>query len=197
MWLAFLVCQRYGASRVPHSCRLWKRGEFDSNLQTFNDLRFHSNANNKVIDKQCTSMLFYRVFAATQPRTVLTSLATACTPARGSNSHCNVFRINTYKSLSKQTTLTVIESYSYKKQGGGGVLWLTSSVLASPFRHSDVSYPVSLVVACPPGRVTLTKTAGSHPSKQAFWIEALGSRSLKTMSPDACRVKSFTWRRAQ
>src|SRR2546422_659052 len=56
--------------------------------------------------------------AATQPRTVLTSLPTACTPPRRSHSHRNVFRINTYKSLSKQTTLTVIESHSYKKHRG-------------------------------------------------------------------------------
>src|SRR5882672_12691379 len=63
-------------------------------------------------------MLFSRVFAATQPRTVLTSLPNACTPPRGSNSRRNIFRINTCKSLSKQTTLTVIESHSYRKQGG-------------------------------------------------------------------------------
>ncbi len=67
--------------------------------------------------------------AVTQPRTVLTSLATPCTPPRGSNARRNAFRINTCKSLSKQTTLTVIESYSYKKHRGWGVLWLTSSRL--------------------------------------------------------------------
>ncbi len=70
-------------------------------------------------------MLFSRVFAATQPRTIFMSLPTACAPPRGSNSHRNVFRINTYKSLSKQTTLTVMESHSYKKHGGRGLLWLT------------------------------------------------------------------------
>jgi len=86
-------------------------------FSTFNDLRFHSNANKKVIDKQCTFVLFSCVFAATQPRTVLTSLPNACTPPRESNSHRNVFRINTCKSLSKQTTLTAIESHSYKKHG--------------------------------------------------------------------------------
>src|SRR6266478_8457796 len=74
-------------------------------------------------------MLFSRVFAAAQPRTFFSSLPTACTPPRGSNSRRNAFRINTYKSLSKQTTLTVIESHSYKKHGGRGVLWLTSSRL--------------------------------------------------------------------
>ncbi len=123
-------------------------GELTLTFRSFNDLRFHSNANKKVIDTQCTSMLFYRVFvyteprsvstvhpacpelgrklrgeprsAATQPRTVLTSLPTACTPPRRSHSHRNIFRINTYKSLSKQTTLTVIESHSYKNIGGGG-----------------------------------------------------------------------------
>ncbi len=41
----------------------------------------------------------------------------------------NAFRINTCTSLSKQTTLTVIESHSYKKHRGWGVLWLTSSRL--------------------------------------------------------------------
>src|SRR6266478_3992136 len=71
-------------------------------------------------------MLFSRVFAAAQPRTFFSSLPTACTPPRGSKSRRNAFRINTYKSLSKQTTLTVIESHSYKKHGGRGVLRLTS-----------------------------------------------------------------------
>ncbi len=72
-------------------------------------------------------MLFSPVFActeprsaATPPRTVLTSLPTACTPPRGSKSHRKFFRINTYKSLSKQTTLTVVESHSYKKHRGWG-----------------------------------------------------------------------------
>ena len=41
----------------------------------------------------------------------------------------NLFRINTCKSLSKQTTLTLIESHSYKKGRGRGVLWLTSNVI--------------------------------------------------------------------
>src|SRR6266850_8377726 len=123
-------------------------GNLTLTLKSFNDLRFHSNANKKVIDKQCTSVLFSPVFAcleprsvctvypacpelgrelrgeprsaATQPRTALTSLPTACTRPRGSHSRRNVFRINTYKSLSKQTPLTVTESYSYKKPGGGG-----------------------------------------------------------------------------
>ncbi len=95
----------------------------------FNVLRFHSNANKKVIDTQCTFVLFSGVFAATQPRTVLTSLPNACTPPRGSNSRRNAFRINTFKSLSKQTTLTIIESHSYKKHRGWGVLWLTISRL--------------------------------------------------------------------
>src|SRR6266404_8092569 len=104
-------------------------GELTLTFRSFNDLRFHSNANKKVIDTQCTSMLFSRVFAATQPRTVLTSLPSACTPPRGPNSPRKAFRINTCKSLSKQTTLTVIESHSYKKHRGWGVLWLTNSRL--------------------------------------------------------------------
>src|SRR6267142_5103823 len=124
-------------------------------------------------------MLFFRVFSATQPRTVLTSLPNASTPPRGSHSRRNVFGINTYKSLSKQTTLTVIESYSYKKHRGWRVLWLTSSrfvvtgyslcthspLFAQIRRKSrplfskasalfQVPYPVSPVFA------TLTKIAG-------------------------------------
>src|SRR5882672_7220695 len=94
-------------------------GNLTLTFRSFNDLRFHSNANKKVIDTQYTFVLFSCVFAATQPRTVFTSLPNACTPPRGSHSRRNAFRINTYESLSKQTTLTVIESYSYKKQGGG------------------------------------------------------------------------------
>ena len=46
-------------------------GNLTLTFRSFNDLRFHSNANKKVIDTQCTSMLFSRVFAATQPRTCL------------------------------------------------------------------------------------------------------------------------------
>src|SRR5882724_9704584 len=38
-------------------------GEFALTFRSFNDLRFHSNANKKVIDTQCTFVLFYRVFA--------------------------------------------------------------------------------------------------------------------------------------
>jgi len=86
-------------------------------------------------------MLFSCVFAATQLRTVLTSLPNACTPPRGSNSRRNIFRINTCKSLSKQTTLTVIESHSCKKQGGWRVLWSTSSrlVASDNFLYSHFS----------------------------------------------------------
>ena len=134
------------AGGLPHPCgwRLRRPGRGKGwNLLTFksfNDLRFHSNASKKVIDTQCTFVLSSRVFActelrsvysvhpelrgeprsaATQPRTVLTSLATDCTPPCGSNSHRNVFRINTYKSLSKQTTLTLFRINTYEKQGGG------------------------------------------------------------------------------
>ncbi len=37
-------------------------------LRGFNDLRPHSNATNKVIDTQCTSVLFFPVFAYPKPR---------------------------------------------------------------------------------------------------------------------------------
>src|SRR6266850_1833592 len=89
-------------------------------------------------------MLFSRVFAATQPRTVLTSVPTACVPPRGSPSHRNVFRINTCKSLSKQTTLTVIESHSYKKHRGWGLLWLTRNLKRDfyPERPSGAEGPL-------------------------------------------------------
>src|SRR6266852_3244100 len=40
----------------------------------------------------------------------------------------NSFRMNTYKSLSKQTTLTPFRINTYEKQGGR-VLWLTRSLL--------------------------------------------------------------------
>ena len=40
-------------------------------FRSFNDLRFHSNANKKVIDTQCTSMLFFRVFARPQPASLI------------------------------------------------------------------------------------------------------------------------------
>ncbi len=42
-----------------------------------------------------------------------------------------LFRINTCKSLSKQTTLTPFRTYTYKKTGGRGVLWLTRFLLSS------------------------------------------------------------------
>src|SRR6266852_6151992 len=116
----------------------------------FNDLRFHSNANKTVIDTQCTSMLFSRVFAATQPRTVLTALATACKPPRGFHSRRNVFRINTYESsrkCCKQRTYRLAKSFrcnTYEKQGGGEVLWLTRnpiriSVLSDRRESKDLS----------------------------------------------------------
>jgi len=131
------------------------------------------------------------VFAVTQPRTVFTSLPSACTLPRGSNARCNAFRINTCKSLSKQTTLTVIESYSYKKHRGWRVLWLTSSRFVvtgySLCTHSPLfaqirrkfrplfskastlfhfPYPVSPVFA------TLTKTAGCIPTLPILELNA-------------------------
>jgi hypothetical protein len=64
-----------------------------------------------------------------------------------------LFRINTCKSLSKQTTLTLFRSHTYEKQGGGGVLWLTSPLLASAFIHANEStnYPlhVQFLTNCP------------------------------------------------
>ena len=89
-------------------------------------------------------MLFSRVFAATQPRTVFTPLPTASTPPRGSNSHRNLFRINTYKSLSKQTTLTVVESYSYKKHRGWGALLTRNPKMARVLRPGgDHKVPIA------------------------------------------------------
>src|SRR5882672_4295280 len=77
----------------------------------------------KVIDKQYTSVLFSLVFVYTEPRSVYTERR----PSRSLHFPLSLFdlpfppklfRINTCKSLSKQTTLTVIESHSYRKQGG-------------------------------------------------------------------------------
>ena len=71
------------------------------------------------------------------------------------------FRINTYKSVSKQSTLTPFRMNTYEKHRGGGLLWLTSlsggSVLLATekpptrehlFRKSRISYD-----SCRPARL--------------------------------------------
>jgi len=143
-------------------------------FRSFNDLRFHSNANKKVIDTQCTFVLFSCVFAATQPRTVFASLPSACTPPRGSNSHRNFFRINTYKSLSKQTTLTVIESHSYKKHRGWGALLTRNPKMAR------VCVPAGTIESPLPGISNPDRPDLSRPGR-----ELLGERRALFASPDS------------
>src|SRR6266478_2587326 len=69
------------------------------------------------------------------------------------NSPSKLFRINTCKSLSKQTTLTLFRINTYEKHGGRGVLWLTSSLPVSAFHRVGESqnYPlhVQLLTNCP------------------------------------------------
>ncbi len=63
------------------------------------------------------------------------------------------FRINTCKSLSKQTTLTLFRNIDLQKTGGRGVLWLTRhpSSGVCPERPSGVegSLPFSTKHVCP------------------------------------------------
>ena len=97
-------------------------------------------------------MLFFPVFANQHPRLLTLRLKgfvsfQFASPVVPSASHCpqfpahhppKLFRINTYKSLSKQTTLTLIESHSYKKHRRWGVLWLTRSLLPLTFCRTNV-----------------------------------------------------------
>src|SRR5882672_6013954 len=53
----------------------------------------------------------------------------------------NLFRINTCKSLSKQTTLTLFRINTYEKHRGVEMLWLTSSPLASASHRADEFCP--------------------------------------------------------
>src|SRR6266404_5150686 len=109
---------------------------WNSVLQTlppslFNAFPLHSNANKRVIGLRCTSMLFSPVFvhsdlrsATHRPRllsprpTVLAACPATPHHFRFSPLHLlvlsNFFRINTYKSLSKQTTLTFFRINTYK-----------------------------------------------------------------------------------
>src|SRR6266404_541674 len=118
---------------------------WNSVLQTlppslFNAFPLHSNANKRVIGLRCTSMLFSPVFvhsdlrsATHRPRllsprpTVLAACPATPHHFRFSPLHLlvlsNFFRINTYKSLSKQTTLTFFRINTYEKhRGEGGVM---------------------------------------------------------------------------
>jgi len=196
----WLTPRRLGAP----SLRCARVGNLTLTFRTFNDLRFHSNANKKVIDKQCTFMLFYRVFAATQPRTVLTSLPSACTPPRGSNARRNAFRISTYeisRKCCKQRTCRIAKSFrcnTYKKQGGGGVMRIRQRMrILSDHRELKDSSPAPLFTRSL-HKERFTTLLESNASKLFLEIAGciptipilkLNSRSLKTMSPDACRVK--------
>jgi len=155
---------------VSVDVRLFSR----SNSHDLNTLPPRSNDTQKVIYRKYTPVLFSRVFAATQPRTVLTSLPTACTPPRGSNSRRNIFRINTYKSLSKQTTLTVIESYSYKKHRGWGALLTRNPKMARVLRPGG-DHRVPIAGSFYPDRPNL-----SRPGR-----ELLGERRALFASPDS------------
>ena len=105
-----------------------------SNPRLLNALPSRSNDTQKVIDTPYTFVLFFPVFANQHPRLLTLRLKgfvsfQFASPVVPSASHCpqfpahhppKLFKINTCKSLSKQTTLTVVESYSYKKHRGWG-----------------------------------------------------------------------------
>jgi hypothetical protein len=90
-------------------------------------------------------VLFSRVFANQNLGLFTLSLEglvsfQLASPFVPSATHCSLiaahlppklFRINTCKSLSKQTTLTPFRTYTYNKTGGRGVLWLTRFLLSS------------------------------------------------------------------
>src|SRR6266404_2185005 len=77
-------------------------------------------------------MLSFRVFANQNLRRPLNSLHFPL-PLFDFPSPTKLFKINTYKSLSKQRTLTSFRMNTYEKQGGGGLLWLTSPLPSSNF----------------------------------------------------------------
>src|SRR6266404_2230695 len=125
----------------------------------FNTLHFHSNANKKVIDTQCTSVLFSRVFVYTEPRPSLPILSGSANqdlrrPSCPHHFPClsKFFRINTYETsrkCCKQMTYRISKPFrcnTYKRQGG--VLWLTS-------------YPTRIAVL----RSIATKDPPSHAMK--------------------------------
>src|SRR6266403_899383 len=95
-------------------------------------IHLSKKAVNKVIDTQYTFMLSFRVFANQNLRRPLNSLHFPLS-LFDFPSPPKLFKINTYKSLSKQRTLTSFRMNTYEKQGGGGVLWLTSPLLSSNF----------------------------------------------------------------
>ena len=111
-----------------------------SNSQRFNALPLHSNDMYKVIDTQCTFVLFSLVFPNQSPRPLprslegLVSFQFASIPVLSAN-HCpqtpahhppKLFRINTYEisgKCCKQRTYRITKFFrcnTYEKQGGGG-----------------------------------------------------------------------------
>jgi hypothetical protein len=74
---------------------------------------------NKVIDKTFKYVVSFRVSAISLPL-VLAAIMKHRPGLQPQGDACNCRRINTYKSLSKQTTLTSSRMNTYKKGQGGG-----------------------------------------------------------------------------
>ena len=126
----------------------------------FNALRSHSNANKKVIDTQCTYVLFYSMFACTEPRSANQDTRPLLpTPSGTANQslrrpsgpqHLSLslfdfpvspksFKIHTYKSLSKQTTSTLFRVIDLQKTQGEGRVMVNqlSDKDSCPEKHRD------------------------------------------------------------
>lgn len=127
------------SSSPAHSFRL--SGSPTFNLLTCkpsNDLRPHSNANHKVIDKQYTIMLFSPVYTASIPRVKLYR-----------SSPSQLFNLQTFEpanhsnlisfplaSLAAPHPLTSIESDPYKNhRGAGGPFMIPLRSYVHTFRH--------------------------------------------------------------
>jgi hypothetical protein len=106
---------------------------------------------------------------------------------------CNLtpFRINTCKSVSKQTTLSPFRINTYEKTGGGGPYkYISVAAPSSIFRtHFQVPYRVTPLFA------TLTKTAGvcTQNSRSGTPLVLAGERTEMYSGAQSLRPRNNPW----
>jgi len=143
----------------------------------FNTLQFHSNANNKVIDNQCTFVLISLVYPNSNPCLALLHHFPV--------SHFHfLFSPNSFPrtSLAAPHPLTSIESHPYKKHRGGvSFLFYPSlfcsllSLFASRVFHN--SFAIKRIHTLSKKCRGVTPSNNSHSGTQRDWPHAVGGDS--------------------
>jgi hypothetical protein len=122
-------------------------------------------------------MLFSPVFACTEPRSVCTACPGPIGEPRSTASHSLIplpspvassisFRINTCKSVSKQTTLTIFRINTYEKHRGVGVLLLTRNPRKDFYPEEPAAASTRRGVRVPPAPSLSGSRIGKGPSQR-------------------------------